>query len=110
MELRKQNVYLIIIGYSFQDAHINRVIEEAIQVNSNLHVIIVNQSIHEADPALQLSDLPLRQKLFVWANQTSRITLIGMEFQHFIECLPEAKAKTPAESEHEIFRQSVDGN
>lgn len=112
MELRKQNVNLLILGYSFHDAHVNRVIEEAIQLNANLHLIIVNNSIKEATGNVFENEAvdALRSRLFKWSEQTNRISLIGLPFQNFVDCMPEADSKTPEEKELQVFRKLINGS
>lgn len=88
MELRKQNVCLLIVGYSFGDTHINRIIEEAINSNFNLELIVVSPSIsNELDP--KNKDNEYIQGLYKKIKGgNNNITLIADTFANFTINLP----------------------
>lgn len=45
--LRKENTLLIVIGFGFQDKHIQNVIKEAVNQNSNFHLVIIYYGLDE---------------------------------------------------------------
>lgn len=81
--LRKENTVLLIIGYSFGDGHINRVIIEALESNLNFEVIIVSPTITKESNNETVKKL--HQKID--GGQTN-ITLIGDTFQRFTQAMP----------------------
>lgn len=81
--LRKENTVLLIIGYSFGDGHINRVIIEALESNLNFEVIIVSPTITKDSNNETVKKL--HQKID--SGQTN-ITLIGDTFQRFTQAMP----------------------
>lgn len=46
-ELRKQNILLIVIGFSFGDKHIKAMILEALDVNPSINLLVVSPDIHD---------------------------------------------------------------
>lgn len=50
--LRKENTTLLVIGYGFNDEHINRVLMEAVKGNANLEVFVVKPSFDFSHPVL----------------------------------------------------------
>lgn len=82
--LRTKNTTLFIIGYGFNDGHINRIINEALRTNINLKIIVVNNSIKETDPAC-----PFREVLFqVVERGNTGLILIADTFASFTMHLP----------------------
>jgi NAD-dependent SIR2 family protein deacetylase len=82
MTLRKENVCLIIIGYSFSDEHINSIIDKAID-STNLEVIIINPKIF---------DLPKGKEFQKKINNNYKnITLIADKFNNFSKNLPKVE-------------------
>jgi len=89
MALRRQNTTLFIIGYSFSDEHINRIVEEAININESLNIFVVSQNIKNSTEDVATN---LRSKLFRYAqNGYNGITLIADSFSNFTKNLPEIK-------------------
>lgn len=89
MALRRQNTTLLIVGYSFGDEHINRIIEEAININESLNVFVISRSIKNATEDAPVN---LREKLFRYAqNGYNGITFIADSFSNFTKNLPEIK-------------------
>ncbi len=93
MTLRKQNTTLFIIGYNFGDEHINRIIEEAININNSLHIFVINPIVISPSIKKILDDVTnLREKLFRYVqNGYSGITFIVDTFSNFTKQLPEIK-------------------
>jgi len=90
ISLRATNTTLMIIGYSFGDAHVNRMIEEAVDSNLSLKVIVVDPNIEEVDEkkAKEASE-NLKNSLINYAKNSARITFFGATFKDFVEALPE---------------------
>ncbi len=81
--LRNENTVLLIIGYSFGDSHINRVIIEALESNLNFEVVVVSPTItKECD---NKTVQKLHQKI---NNGQTNITLIADTFQRFTQSMP----------------------
>lgn len=82
--LRTQNTTLFIVGYGFNDGHINRIINEALRTNINLKIIVINSSIKETDPQCQF-----REMLFqIIGRGNTGLTLIADTFGSFTVHLP----------------------
>lgn len=81
--LRNENTVLLIIGYSFGDTHINRVIIEALESNLNFEVVVISPTITKE------SDNETVQKLHQKIdNGQTNITLIADTFQRFTQSMP----------------------
>lgn len=86
--IRSQNTTLFILGYSFSDAHINRIVKEALRINDSLHVFVVSANIKESVSFPE----GLREELFRFIeNGHSGITLLADTFLNFEKNLPEIK-------------------
>jgi hypothetical protein len=72
--LRKDNVLLICIGFSFNDKHIVTAIQEALEQNSGFQLMVVNKGIDTSDSFKWLYNL---------ANKHSNIVLIDELFSDF---------------------------
>lgn len=72
--LRKDNVLLICIGFSFNDKHIVTAIQEALEQNSGFQLMVVNKSIDTSDSFKWLHNL---------ADKHSNILLIDELFSDF---------------------------
>lgn len=92
-ETRAKNTLLIIIGYSFGDAHINAMIFEALSVNSSITVIFVAPDIYDENKYKEL-----RNEVF----QTGNVIMTNQTFQEFVEVYPysEIYAKNIMEDQH----------
>ena len=85
ISLRATNTTLMIIGYSFGDAHVNRMIEEAVDSNLSLKVIVVDKEVKESGEERE----NLRNMLINHAKNSARIMFFGATFKDFVEALPE---------------------
>lgn len=97
-ELRKSSsTTLIVIGYSFGDDHINRVIEESLRHNAFLKIIIVDKFL----------GLPFSQNikpqayLQAKAEQTEQVIFIRESFKDFVTYMP-----SPKERAVEVFGEN----
>lgn len=90
ISLRATNTTLMIIGYSFGDAHVNRMIEEAVDSNLSLKVIVVDPNIEKVDDKKTKEEREnLRNMLINHAKNSARIMFFGAKFKEFVEALPE---------------------
>ena len=90
ISLRATNTTLMIIGYSFGDAHVNRMIEEAVDSNLSLKVIAVDPNIEKVDDKKTKEEREnLRNMLINHAKNSARIMFFGAKFKEFVEALPE---------------------
>ena len=78
-ETRAKNTLLIIIGYSFGDAHINAMIYEALSVNSSITIIFVTPDVHDESKYEKLRNEVLQTGNIIMTNQT---------FKEFVEIYP----------------------
>lgn len=60
--LRKDNVLLIVIGFGFQDKHIQNVIHEAVEQNPSFQLVVVNYNGNENIDRHSLKDLFIDDK------------------------------------------------
>lgn len=87
-ETRAKNTLLIIIGYSFGDAHINAMIYEALSVNSSITIIFVAPDVHDESKYDKLRNAVL---------QTGNVIMTDQTFKDFVDTYPYS----------EIYAQSI---
>lgn len=87
-ETRAKNTLLIIIGYSFGDAHINAMIYEALSVNSSITIIFVAPDVHDESKYDRLRNAVL---------QTGNVIMTDQTFKDFVDTYPYS----------EIYAQSI---
>lgn len=73
--LRKENVFLISIGFSFYDKHISSIIHEALDINPSFNLMVVTLGI-ESNKALE----KLREK----ATRNNNVILLEEKFLDFV--------------------------
>jgi hypothetical protein len=87
--LRKENVLLIVIGFGFQDKHIQNVILEAVNQNPSFQLVIVN---YNSDGGIKIDEL---KDFFGDSNNPKSIkrnvTIIFDSFKDFTNNYPENK-------------------
>jgi hypothetical protein len=82
--LRKDNVFLITIGFSFGDKHIVTAIVEALEQNPSFQLMIVNRSIDETNENL---------KPFIdAARKYSNLSIVSEAFEDFSKFYPDLKS------------------
>jgi len=85
--LRKDNVLLICVGFSFNDKHIVTAIKEAVTQNPSFRLLIVNRTIRD-------------EKHMQWfidrATKQSNITIVAEEFKDFVHHYPSSKIYSEA--------------
>jgi hypothetical protein len=77
--LRKENVFLITIGFSFYDKHISSIIHEALDINNSINILVVTLDI---DSNHNLENL--RQK----AQKNNNVILIEERYTDFVMNYP----------------------
>lgn len=88
MSLREPNTTLIVVGFGFNDTHLNAPILAAIQSNPSLSVLVVDPLIKETTEK-QTKPSPH----FELAKYTmSRVTLLNSTFGQFSNLIPDLKA------------------
>lgn len=90
--LRRENSFLIIVGYSFSDKHINSVIKEALITNPTMQILVVN-------PTIVTDDDSFRALIYKKVSSTSRITIWKAKFGDFVRLLPDRAYISPEEQE-----------
>jgi len=78
-ELRKQNTFLIVIGFSFYDMHIKAMIYEALNVNPSINLLMVSPDVEKEN-----SFLDLKRK----AMHNGSIYLVSETFSDFAKHYP----------------------
>ncbi|MBW3523853.1 SIR2 family protein [Chryseobacterium sp. NKUCC03_KSP] len=82
--LRKENVFLITVGFSFGDKHIVTAIVEALEQNPSFQLMIINRSIDESNENL---------KPFIEAaKKYSNISIVAEKFEDFAKNYPDLKS------------------
>lgn len=84
--LRKENTVLLVIGYSFGDAHVNRVILEALNSNLNFEVVVVSPTVNVLDDSTNDTLKQLHKRI---DSGSTSVTLISDTFQRFVKQMPE---------------------
>jgi len=93
--LRSENTTLLIVGYSFGDEHINRIIEESINNNLNLEVFIIKPT---------LSGEKIDEYIERVNKGSKNIHLISSTFEQFANGMPDAKiGQTHLEEDNEMI-------
>jgi len=80
--LRKENTTLLVMGYSFNDDHINRILRESVKSNANLEVFIVKPTIEFINPLL----IEFKEWIDGGLND---LHIIGLKFEDFVKQIPE---------------------
>ncbi|MCH5719907.1 SIR2 family protein [Niabella hibiscisoli] len=82
--LRKENVFLITVGFSFGDKHIVTAIIEALEQNPSFQLMIINRGIDETNENL---------KPFIdAAKKYSNISIVSETFEDFAKSYPDLKS------------------
>lgn len=123
-ELRKENVTLTIIWYSFSDSHINSMILEAFKTNPSLRLVIVWTSLFQKKYEIWDDEkLGFIKKEWTSPNEKSyfdrivvdsikifnewlkmdRVFLFNMYFESFVDLLPLKEIKTREETMFELI-------
>lgn len=80
--LRKENTTLLIVGYSFNDDHINRILRESIKSNANLEVFVVKPNLDFSNPSLK--------EFKEWIDKgLNDLHLFALKFEEFVKLIPE---------------------
>lgn len=87
--LRKEGTLLIIVGFGFQDKHIQNVIKEAVYQNSNFHLFIVNFCGKTPD-GKEVGILHENLKEYVSTDMKvrSNVSVLFSTFKDFVELFP----------------------
>jgi hypothetical protein len=111
ISLRATNTTLMIIGYSFGDAHVNRMIEEAVDSNLSLKVIVVDPNV-DGEKTKEEESENLKNMLINHAKNSARIMFFGATFKDFVKELPEIsyeneREKTLKEAIDEALKEAL---
>ena len=93
--LRKDNVLLIVIGFGFQDKHIQNVIHEAVEQNLSFQLVVVNYNGNENIDRHSLKDLFIDDKQEIIKRN---VTIFFDTFKSFTDNYPENKTYIEDES------------
>ncbi len=92
--LRRDNVLLLVMGFGFQDMHIQNVIVEAVKQNPSLHLVILDYNDQKS------IDIERYKKLF--SGVMSKISIIFGTFRELTESLPVNKVYQEANNEKSL--------
>jgi hypothetical protein len=87
----------MIIGYSFGDNHINRMIEEAVDSNLSLKVIVADKDVEKEVKKVDGEKTNLKNRLMKYSENSARIIFFGKSFEKFVELLPEVSYENERE-------------
>ena len=87
--LRKENTVLYVIGFGFQDKHIQNVIREAVNQNSSFHLVIVFYNRNEQGETGIIGE-PIKDYLAEVSKliPLSNVTVLFDTFSGFVDKLP----------------------
>lgn len=94
--LRKEGTLLIVVGFGFQDKHIQNVIKEAIATNSNFHLMVVFYKSKKTaegtyeDTGIVSEDLP--EYIIKNGKTPANVTVVFSKFKDFVDMIPQNKA------------------
>jgi len=80
--LRKDNVLLICVGFSFNDKHIVTAIKEAVSQNPSFRLLIVIRTIRDSEAMNWFTEK---------ANKQYNVTIVAEEFKDFAQNYPSSK-------------------
>ncbi|MEW6194344.1 MAG: SIR2 family protein [Bacteroidota bacterium] len=95
-ELRKENVLLICIGFSFNDKHITTVIKEAVIQNPSFELMVIDKELKQNDGMKWLQEK---------AMLDSRLCLIKETFEEFSKNFPEINTVTKEDILQQIYQE-----
>jgi len=95
--LRKENVMLLCIGFSFSDKHIVTAIKEALEQNPGFQLMVINKGIDKSENFKWLFDL---------AQNHSNIVIIDELFSDFAKNYPDLKSYNQNEHNKIVINSS----
>jgi NAD-dependent SIR2 family protein deacetylase len=95
--LRKENIMLICIGFSFNDKHIVTAVKEALEQNPSFQLMVINKGIDTSDNFKWLYDL---------SQNHSNIVLVDELFSDFSKYYPDLKSYNQYEQNKIIISSS----
>ena len=78
--LRRENVLLLVIGFGFQDMHIENILIEAVKQNPSLHIAILDYNKNGSINTKKYEDM--------FAGAMSKVTIVFGRFTDFTKNLP----------------------
>ena len=100
--LRKDNVLLICIGFSFNDKHIVTAIQEALEQNPSFQLMVVNKGISQVGN--------FNKELYRIAQENSSVVLIDELFSDFSINYPDLKTYNQDENDKIVVSLNNNGN
>ena len=85
--LRQESTLLIVIGFGFQDKHIQNVIKEAVFQNPNFHLVIINYNKNNNSETGIMPNL-LPDYIDLNMSTESNVSVIFSTFKDFVEAFP----------------------
>lgn len=100
--LRKDNVLLICIGFSFNDKHIVTAIQEALEQNPGFQLIVVNKGISQTGN--------FNKELYRIAQENSGVVLVDELFSDFANFYPDLRSYNQDEHKKIVINLNADRN
>lgn len=98
--LRKDNVLLICIGFSFNDKHIVTAIQEALEQNPGFQLMVVNKGIDQSGK--------FKKELYRISQENSSIVLVDELFADFAKYFPDLKSYNQDEHRKIVINLNAD--
>lgn len=90
--LRKDSTLLIVVGFGFQDKHIQNAIKEASLINSNFHLLIVCYQMDKDGQETGILQSSLPDYVSSDYKTPSNVTVIFSKFKEFADMIPHNKS------------------
>lgn len=98
--LRKDNVLLICIGFSFNDKHIVTAIQEALEQNPSFQLMVVNKGIDQKGE--------FNKELYRISQENSSVVLVDELFADFAKFFPDLKSYNQDEQKKIVINLNAD--
>lgn len=98
--LRKDNVLLICIGFSFNDKHIVTAIQEALEQNPGFQLMVVNKGIDQTGK--------FNKELYRISQENSSVVLVDELFADFAKFFPDLKSYNQDEHRKIVINLNAD--
>jgi len=103
--LRQPNTGLLIIGFGFNDQHVNQPIVSAVRSNVGLKAMVVDPTLS----AIPASKKPLLELKSLLDSGDLRLSFVSARFEEFVPLLPDLVAATE-EEQHRSRLKKLGGN
>lgn len=103
--LRQPNLGLLVVGFSFSDAHLSEMLLAAVRRNLSLRIVVATLNCENHCNELDFSYRPALHSLMKLASQgDSRITLVDCDFPSLARLAPNAGTETEEDRLRSVIR------